>query len=373
MLDWATREGVAVVPRGSGTKLGRNVPRAHAVLSTIRLTSGSEHRAGDLTATLPSGATLDAINTLLGRERQWLPLDPPLSSRATIGGVVATNDSGPRQHRHGTPRDLIIGIEMALTNGRVAHAGGQVVKNVAGYDLARLMCGSFGSLAVITSATFKLAPLPPASRTLVASLPEGRRAADLALAIGASALTPSAIELEGPPFVVLVRFETTTSAAEQQAAAAVEICRERRAVVTVLEGVAEQARWRAAEARISADGSTLLKLAVLPTFVADAIDAANRLANARRIEYAVSGRAAVGTLFVQLSGDTDHHPPIIEALRRDVAAARGFLTLIRASEHVARSVDHWGDLGDSLKVLRAIKTRFDPANILYPGGGPGGT
>ena len=90
---------------------------------------------------------------------------PARADRATIGGIVATNDSGPRRHRYGTPRDLIIGIEMALADGRVAKAGGRVVKNVAGYDLSRLLCGSFGSLAVITSATFKLSPLPPASRT----------------------------------------------------------------------------------------------------------------------------------------------------------------------------------------------------------------
>ena len=102
---------------------------------------------GDLTATLPAGATLARGQRACWRASgQWLPLDPPLADRATIGGIVATNDSGPRRHRYGAPRDLIIGIEIALADGRVAKAGGRVVKNVAGYDLARLLCGSFGSL-----------------------------------------------------------------------------------------------------------------------------------------------------------------------------------------------------------------------------------
>ena len=97
---------------------------------------------------------------------QWLPLDPPFADAATIGGILATNDSGPLRHRYGTPRDLIIGVQLATTDGVLAKAGGQVVKNVAGYDLSKLVAGSFGSLAAIVSATFKLSPLPAASKTM---------------------------------------------------------------------------------------------------------------------------------------------------------------------------------------------------------------
>src|SRR5262249_48256512 len=125
------------------------------------------HRHGDLTATIQAGATLTDVNHTLGQHRQWIPLDAPWPDRATIGGIVATNDSGPRRHRDGAPRDLIIGIEIVLADGTAAKAGGIVVKNVAGYDVSRLMTGSFGSLAVIVGATFKLYPVPPASRTVV--------------------------------------------------------------------------------------------------------------------------------------------------------------------------------------------------------------
>src|SRR5262245_28792554 len=120
MLAWANRERLVVIPRGGGTKIGWGVTpdTVDVVLSTASLTTPIDHCAGDLTATLPAGATLAAVNGMLGRERQWLALDPPMAAQATIGGIVASNDSGPRRHRYGTPRDLIIGVEMALVDGR---------------------------------------------------------------------------------------------------------------------------------------------------------------------------------------------------------------------------------------------------------------
>ncbi len=162
----------------------------------LKLNAPVDHTAGDLVASLPAGASLSEVNGMLAREGQWLPLDPRLDARATIGGILASNDSGPRRHRHGTPRDLVIGIEMTLMDGRPVKAGGRVVKNVAGYDLSRLLSGSFGSLAIITRAIFKLAPVPPASRTVVASADGGRPLSDLALEITSSPLTPTAIELQ---------------------------------------------------------------------------------------------------------------------------------------------------------------------------------
>src|SRR4029077_11898303 len=162
----------------------------------------------------PGGATLESANAILASAGQWLPLDPSHVNCATIGGIVATNDSGPRRHKHGSPRDLIIGVEMALSDGRVAKAGGRVVKNVAGYDLSRLVCGSFGTLAVITSATFKLTPLPASSRTVVANCSGVAEAARLALTIASQPVTPSALEIEAPAARLLIRFETTERAAD---------------------------------------------------------------------------------------------------------------------------------------------------------------
>src|SRR5213076_253612 len=190
--------------RGAGTKSdwGRDGARADAILDMRSLNRVLAHEAGDMTATLEAGAALADVNRALAEHRQWLPLDPPFAERATIGGVLATNDSGPLRHRYGTPRDLVIGIQLATTDGVLSKAGGQVVKNVAGYDLSKLLAGSFGSLAAIVSATFKLSPLPEASRTLVAAARDAEELGHFVGAVMASQLEPIAFEIHVPTFAL---------------------------------------------------------------------------------------------------------------------------------------------------------------------------
>ena len=158
----ASRQSVLI--RGAGTKIdwGRPAGRVDAVLDMRRLNRVLAHQHGDLTGTFEAGLTLREANEALARHGQWLPLDPAFADRATIGGLLATNDSGALRHHYGTPRDLVIGVQIATTDGTLAKAGGQVVKNVAGYDLGRLVTGSFGSLAAIVSAS-RTAPFEPSS------------------------------------------------------------------------------------------------------------------------------------------------------------------------------------------------------------------
>ena len=374
MLHWADTERLTVVPRGAGTKLtwGSSPSSADLVLSTVRLVTGVDHCAGDLTAILPAGASLAQVNALLGRERQWLPLDPPLSDRATIGGIVATNDSGPRRHRYGSARDLIIGIEMALVDGRTAKAGGRVVKNVAGYDLSRLLCGSFGTLAFIAGATFKLAPLPAASRTVVATVGNAQRLGRLALALAAVPLAPSAVELDSPPARMLIRFETTPAAAEQQAEAACDLCKRHEAPTTVQQGDLERDTWRAYESQLWQRDGTLLKIAVLPSHVGDLIDVIERATASHSVDYRVGGRAALGVLFLKLRGDVERHMEIVRDVRRTAVAQGGSAVLLSTPVSIDRRVDSWGEVGDSLRTMQAVKARFDPHGTLNPGRGPGG-
>src|SRR5215210_2655055 len=168
-LQRAAAERLSTVIRGGGTKLswGRRPDTLDLVVSTSRLGLLIAHRHGDLTATVQAGMRLRDLNAALSTEHQWLPIDSAFD-KATIGGIVATNDAGPSRHRHGTPRDLVIGVTLALTDGRLVKAGGTVVKNVAGYDLGKLVSGSHGTLAGIVDVTFKLVPLPQTSATLVA-------------------------------------------------------------------------------------------------------------------------------------------------------------------------------------------------------------
>ncbi len=383
MLGWANAERLAIVTCGGRTKLmwGPAPARLDILLSTACLASPIDHIAGDLTATAPAGATLGAVNTILARERQWLPLDPPAADYATIGGIIATNDSGPRRHRYGAPRDLIIGVEMALADGRTAKAGGKVVKNVAGYDLPRVLCGSFGSLAVITKATFKLAPLPPASRTVIATASQSRPLSDLAMALADAPLTPSAIELDSAESALLIRFETTGAAADRQAIAAGELCAKRGINTRIVKDDDETALWRDHETRLSpTPQGAAVRLAVLPTQVGDVLDHVERVAEKHGIGGFIGGRASLGVLTIVIQPPERNDPKdttetlarVIDELRQN-AWARGGSVVVRSAPAAVRAlVDVWGDVGDGLSAMKAVKARFDPNRILNPGRGPGG-
>jgi glycolate oxidase FAD binding subunit len=371
-LKWASTEGLAVAIRGAGTKQswGAPVSRVDVVLSTLGLNAAVDHVAGDLVATVPAGASLAAVNDVLRRERQWLPLDPAAASLATVGGIIATNDSGPRRHRYGTPRDLIIGIEIALADGRTAKAGGRVVKNVAGYDLSKLLCGSHGSLAVITTATFKLAPRPQASSTLIATVGDAQGLGALSQAVAHSPLTPSAIELQAPRHRLLIRFETSPRATEQQIAAAASLCAGQGAAAEILTGQAEADTWSEHERHIDAGTGTVVKLAILPTDVGDMLARVENLAAAGQVEFAATGRAALGVVFARLGGDPAQHPAIVMELRREATARGGSAVLLSAPSDIKSRLGVCGAAGDAVPIMRAVKARFDPRGILNPGREP---
>jgi glycolate oxidase FAD binding subunit len=368
-LKWATEQGLAVTIRGAGTKAAWGAPasRSDVVLSTLGLNAPVDHVAGDLVATVPAGATLDAVNDVLRREGQWLPLDPGASSRATIGGIIATNDSGPRRHRYGTPRDLIIGIEIALADGRIARAGGRVVKNVAGYDLSKLLCGSHGSLAVVTSATFKLSPIPPESATLVATVPDTQRAGALAVFLAGSTVTPSTIELQSPPHRLLIRFESSPRATGQQVAAAADLCASHGATTTVLSGQPERDAWSEHERHLASGSGAVLKLAVLPTDVSAMLSRVEGLTAAQGVQYAATGRAALGVIFVRVGGEASQQEAVLADLRRDAISRRGSGVLLSAPPEVKARLGTWGPKGDAVPIMRAVKARFDPRGTLNAG------
>lgn len=369
MLADAAANKVSVVPHGNQTKLGvRTDAERTALLSSLRLTTGLAHYAGDLVATAPAGCTLRDVNAALARERQWLSLDPPCADRATIGGIVAANASGPRRHRFGSPRDLIIGIEVALTSGHVAHAGGRVVKNVAGYDLARLFCGSEGSLGVITSVTFKLAPIAPASRTVVARFASARHAAAAALELAADAsLTPSAIDIIVPEPRLLIRFETTRRSAELMAAAAAARVADGSSDVVILDGDAEAAVWAEHQQLESVDGGLVAQVSVLPTVAGPVIDQMGRMATECGVTWGATGRAALGTLRIHAAGDQTAVQQFAAGLRTAIATLGGHAQFILGAHILGDQLEPRGPVGSAAAVGFAVKQRFDPAGILpYP-------
>lgn len=198
VLRTAHDEGLAVVPTGSGTKLGWGAPpqRLDILLQLGRLDALVDHAAGDLVAVVGAGRRLDDLQGDLSSAGQWLAVDP--ARRGTVGGLVATADTGPTRLVHGPVRDLVIGATVVRADGVVAHAGGRVVKNVAGYDLSKLLTGSFGTLGVLTQVAVRLHPVPEASRWVVVTVPSAQHARELVQGVVHSQLVMTGCELERP-------------------------------------------------------------------------------------------------------------------------------------------------------------------------------
>ena len=198
VLAAAAGLNLASVPRGTGTKLawGRPPDRCDLVVDMLGLDQVLEHEAGDLTAIVEAGLRVRDLNERLTEHGQMLALDPP--GNPTIGACIAGNLSGPRRHRYGTARDLVLGVTVVLADGTIASSGGKVVKNVAGYDLGKLFCGSEGRLGLIARVALRLHPLPEAARTLVAPADSARDAAEKVRAIQRAPVVPSAVDLLWP-------------------------------------------------------------------------------------------------------------------------------------------------------------------------------
>lgn len=371
-LAWASSERLSVRVSGGGTKQDWGAPggTVDLLLSTAALSGVVEHRHGDLTATVEAGTTLAAVNATLAARGQRLPWDPPWPRQATIGGIVATNDSGPRRHGHGAPRDSIIGVTLARVDGRVAKAGGIVVKNVAGYDLSRLLTGSFGCLGVVLTATFKLAPAPPASRTVAVAVDTLEDAAPIAADLAGSPLTPTAVEVAWAPARLLVRFESVEASVAQQAEEARALVGAR-GVAVVLGGEEERAAWNRHAAHWS-QGGTLVKLSALPAELFPTLAWLRDRAAADGIELAAAGRAGLGVVDVRLDGPLDEQARLVEDLRERLPVGRGSAVIRRGDPALRRRVDPWGPIGDGMRVMTAIKRQFDPEGLLNAGRGPGG-
>src|SRR3954451_14575320 len=214
--------GLTVVPRGRGTKLtwGRPPERVDLVVDLSRMAAVQDHAAGDLIVDVQAGTPLTAVQDAVAGARQRLALDDPLGG-ATVGGALATNLSGPRRVRFGTARDLLIGVTLVRADGVVAKAGGRVVKNVAGYDLGKLVIGPLGTLAVVTGAVFRLHPLPAARRLVTAPFAGPEEAQRLVQQVVHAQVVPAAVEIDWPaegPGEIGVLIEGTEAGVEGRTA-----------------------------------------------------------------------------------------------------------------------------------------------------------
>jgi glycolate oxidase FAD binding subunit len=321
-----------------------------------------------------AGVTLVDLNRELMREGQWLPLDTAFDG-ATIGGLLATNDAGPLRHRYGTPRDLLIGITLALTDGRLVRSGGHVVKNVAGYDLGKLVTGSFGTLAAVVDATFKLSPRLSASRTLVLPYVDFGVLATDVVALSSSQLEPAAFDLHvlvGPagrashPARLLVRFATSPEATRSQVDAAAGLLK---GDAGVLSDAAEAALWNEQVRRPWTGPGTVVRLGWLPAALPQVLELADDLQRTTGGTIELTARAAVGAGFLRIDADERHVRTAVDRLRSNGRVVSNVVVL-RAPAGMVERLDVWGPSGTTAPLLRALKQTFDPAGILNAGRGP---
>ena len=254
--------------------------------------------------------------------------------------------------------------------GRWAKAGGIVVKNVAGYDLSRLMTGAFGSLGVIVDATFKVTPVAVSSRTLTVDLDSVEALEPALAAVMASSLTPSAVEIAYPPARLLVRFQSVDQAVEKQAKEAKRLIEAAtRGHVIVVAGEAEGEVWADHSSWWDADG-TLLKVSTLSQALIPTMGWLRDQCDSQGLQVAAQGRAGLAVFYIRLDGPAEAQGRLIDALRGRLPIGEGSVVLRRASQTVREVVDPWGPLGDGEGVMQLIKKRFDPDSRLNSGRGP---
>jgi glycolate oxidase FAD binding subunit len=364
-----------VVARGNGTKLDwANPPRkADLILSTRRLNQVLEHAAGDMTATVQAGCTVAAMANILAQRGQRLALDLLWPDRATVGGIIATDDCGPMRSAYGTIRDHLIGITVALPDGALARSGGKVVKNVAGYDLPKLFTGSFGTLGVITQAIFRLYPLPKSSHTVRWMAPTTESLGRLIAALADCSPVTTSVQFEADsaasaPIHVSVLLEGLPAAMEAKLQRVLRAASDCRAQQT--EPPADA--WTARQRQFSAADSCVAQISLLPTNWPAFIDRMRDIAAAGGFNCNLVAQA-VGVGIIRVPGD-DHERSAagIKSLRADVQKLGGSLVILRCIPDIKRRIDVWPDVGSALPLMKRIKTQFDPRGTLSPGRFVGG-
>jgi glycolate oxidase FAD binding subunit len=352
LLRSCSEERTPVRFAGSRTKAGWGNPvEAEVEVTTSGLTGILEHNAADLTAVVQAGVPLADLQAVLGDAGQMFAIDPP-ASEATMGGVIATGDSGPLRHRYGVMRDLVLGMTVVLSDGTIARSGGKVIKNVAGYDLAKLFAGAFGTLGMIVEVALRLHPLAPRSMSLRAASDDADH-----LFRAASTLAHLPLEMDrldvawaGGSGEVLARF--SGAAPEGRAEAAERALRAVGVEISVVED--DDDLWaRQRDAQRSEHGVTV-RASVLPNELARVLSAVDRCV----------GRAGLGVLYVHLT--EDDLVGAIDGTRHSLVPAP--VVVLDAPPEVRGKVDVWGTADDgAVELMRRIKARFDPAGICNPG------
>lgn len=396
VLKWASANRMRTAIRGGGTQtnLGNPIAGLDLVISTTRLNKITEHIPADLTIGVQAGANLQMVQEQLEQHDQFLPIDAPLSGLATVGGAVATNASGPLRLQYGPTRDWLIGVKFVLADGTPAKGGGRVVKNVAGFDMMKVFIGSLGTLGLITEMNFKLMPLPKAFTTLLLSMPDEQIASRVALKIIRAGLFPASLTVLDNRAAHALLLEKTGAS---QAVLAVEVRNTQLAVerqirdiyqlvidevghpvtYTDLTELTLQKEWRrrvadfAYRPGLEDNHSFALKLATLPTQSVEAVSIARRVAAAHEIEIEAMSHVGHGISYV--TGGVNNPEAALQAIVEITAQVEklgGTVTAERVPLEIKQKLsDVWGAAltEGELRLMRSVKQKLDPQNLLNPG------
>ncbi len=360
-----------ILPCGSGSKLHwGGIPKdINIVVSTARMNQLIDHASGDLTVTVQAGMKYAELQKILAAKGQFLALDPSYSDRATIGGIVATADTGSLRQRYNSVRDQLLGISFVRADGQLAKAGGRVVKNVAGYDLMKLFTGSFGTLGIISQMTFRLYPLQAASQTVLLT---GDSAAinQASQTVRSSALTPAALDILSASIVetldigsgmgLLAKFFNIPESVAEQSERLLAVGEKLGLKGISYSHESEATLWQRLKKTIEENDSNesiLCKIGVRPTAAVATLEKVQGWG-------VIHANSGLGRLRLSAAGSTAKS--VLLNLRKNCETNAGFLTILSASPELKKTMDIWGYSGNALPLMQGIKHQFDPQNVFSP-------
>jgi glycolate oxidase FAD binding subunit len=381
LLAIATEERLAVTPRGSGSSLtlGHPPARLDIVLDLRDLDAVVEYNPDDLTVTVQAGVTAAALAERLAPRHQWLPLDPAGSATRTVGGIVATNGSGPLRARYGTARDLLLGVRFVQADGVSTWGGARVVKSVSGYDIPKLMVGSLGTLGVLVELTARLHPMPETEATRLVTFPAVRAAQAFVARVLDSTVQPHCLEILNAAVLDACDVPRAPAAVAVSVGSVKAAVRAAEARLTELAGADDGTStavgadfWQRYDAAMPATTyPVVLNVGTLTSMVGDTVREAERLFGG---DAGVAGCAPAGVVRIGVPSAAVHSIGAgVRELRALVAENGGGVVIERGPRDVRDAVDPWGTVEPgSLALMRALKAEFDPLGVLNPGRFVGG-
>jgi len=354
VLRFSDERRLSVSSVGSGTKQRWGGPiQPNILLRTHRLNALLEHTWQDMTCTVQAGCPWSAMQAALAQHGQFVALDPLWADRATVGGITATNDSGALRLKYGSLRDLIIGMTIVLADGTIARSGGKVVKNVAGYDLHKLMIGAFGTLGLMTEVTFRLHSLPTGLKTFTLTSPTAEPLGNLLLQLLDSHLNLQSMQLRtaGDVFMLDIQLSALPEVLNDQG--------------LVLSGMARKAQLSVQDALTETWDNRLLLFTGTSAFTIKATMLPSDIARFTSAVHTLGGGAVTQATGVMIASLPIAAEQQLQELRRQLVDAQGSLTVLQ--QPASTDVDLWGTMPSSFPLMQKIKQQFDPNRTLNPG------